>query len=450
MSADPGGGIGLAQGGSMVRSNEGTPMRAPRTLTWGVAAAVLCAGLAADAAAQGPVTHVTMGQAVQLTLDRNQTLRVQRLTVDLSKADETTAALKPNPGFSFDVDSLTLFSPRKLNGDFWHNGAAYTAGLDYTFERGGKRRKRIRVAEDATDVTAKGVLDAERQARFQTEQAFIAVLLAKSALELAQQNLKSFSDIVDVNRQRVQAGDLAEAEFYRISLQKLQFEQDVSAAEVGLVQARAALRQLMGYDNVADDFDVDGNLAFTKYTLSLDDLKRQALESRADVLAAQANTKLAEDTVALETGNRARDVTGAADYTHLGPDNTFDLGVSFELPFHDRNQGNIAHSRIAVRQASQAEEAARFTAITDVVDAYAAFQTSLKVVGLYQSGYLDQARKSLEITTYVYQRGAGSVLDLLDAERTYRETELAHRQALADYMASVSQVNFAVGKQVIP
>jgi outer membrane protein, heavy metal efflux system len=427
-----------------------TSLRARRLLARGAAAAVLSAGLGGSAAAQGLVTHVTMGQAVQLTLDRNQTLRIQRLTIDLSRADETTAALKPNPGFSFDVDNLTLFSPRKLNVDFWHNAAAYTGGLDYTVERGGKRRKRVQVAEDATDVTAKGVLDAERQTRFQVEQAFIGVLLARSTLDLATQNLKSFSEVVEVNRRRVTSGDLAEAEFFKISLQKLQFEQDVSAAEVGLVQARAALRQLMGYDSVADDFDVEGDLAFTTHTLGLDDLKRQALEARPDVLAAQAGVKLAEDTVALEQGNRARDVTGAAAYTHQGPDNTFDLGVSFELPFHDRNQGNIARSQIAVGQATEAEAATRVAAITDVVDAYAAFDTSLKVVGLYQSGYLDQARKSLEIATYVYKRGAGSVLDLLDAERTYRETELSYRQALAGYMASLSQINFAVGKQVIP
>ena len=219
---------------------------------------------------------------------------------------------------------------------------------------------------------------------------------------------------------------------------------------MSLVQARATLRQLMGYEAIAEDYDVDGDLAFTKYDLDLDDLKRQALESRPDVLAAQAGVRLAEDTVTLEQSNRARDVTGLADYTHLGPDNTFDLGVSFELPFHDRNQGNIAHSRIAVQQASAAEAAARFTAVTDVVTAYAAYETNLKVLSLYQSGYLEQARKSLDITTYTYRRGAGSVLDLLEAERTYRDTEVAYRQALADYMTSLRQINFAVGKQVIP
>jgi cobalt-zinc-cadmium efflux system outer membrane protein len=248
----------------------------------------------------------------------------------------------------------------------------------------------------------------------------------------------------------VTAGDLAQGDFYKISLQKLQFEQDVSAAQVGLVQAKASLRQLMGFETIADDFEIDGDLSFAQYTLNLEDLKRQALESRPDVQAARVGVKLAQDAVALEKGNRARDVSGDVAYSHTGPDNTFGVGFSIDLPIHDRNQGNIAHSEIAVRQAIETETATRFMAVTDVVNAYAAFETNQKIVNLYQSGYLDQARQSLEITTYVYQHGAGTLLDLLDAERTYRATELAYREALAASMTSLRQLNFAVGRQVIP
>jgi cobalt-zinc-cadmium efflux system outer membrane protein len=193
-----------------------------------------------------------------------------------------------------------------------------------------------------------------------------------------------------------------------------------------------------------------GDLAFEKTVVALDALKQQALESRPDVQAAAQGVKLAADTVALEKGNRARDVSAGVDYTKTGPADLFGVSVSFDLPFRDRNQGNIAHAEVAVWQAQETEFATRFSAVTDVVNAYAAFDTSQKVVSLYQSGYLDQARKSLEISSYVYQHGAGTILDLLDAEQTYRDTQLAYRQALAAYMTSVRQINFAVGKQVIP
>jgi cobalt-zinc-cadmium efflux system outer membrane protein len=403
------------------------------------------------ALAQGPpLPRVSMDDAVRLALARNQSLRAQRLTIEAARADEITAALKPNPGVAIGADGLTPFSPSQITPDFLKNGVSYSGSVDYLFERGGKRQKRILTARDATDVTAKTVLDDERQLRFQTEQAFIDVLLAKSVLDLANQNLASFSSVVDLNRQRVSSGDLAEGDFYKISLQKLQFEQDQSAAEVGLVQAKAALRQLMGFDTVTDDFDVVGDLAYDKHDLNLQDLERQAIATRPDLLAAQSSVTLARDAARAERANAARDVDGSVNYSHTGPDNQVGVGVAIELPIHDRNQGNIAKADIGARQAVEVEAATRYGVVTDVVNAFAAFQAASKVVALFRSGYLDQARQSLDISTYVFQRGAGTLLDLLDAERTNRDTQLAYRQALAAYLTSVRQINLAVGKRVIP
>jgi outer membrane protein, heavy metal efflux system len=426
-----------------------------RRFVWiGISALAAPAALltASPAWGQAPpaVTRVTLQQAVQMAVARNQALQAQRLAVEAVRADEVTAGLKPNIGVSFSADGFTPFSPRQINWDFLKNDTSYSTSASYLFERGGKRQNRIAVAKSTTDVAQKTALDAERTLAFQTAQAFIDVLLAKSTLDLAQQNLKSFAGVVAVNQQRVTSGDLAEAEFYRIHLQQLQFETDVSAAEVALVQARANLRQLLGFDMIAEDFDVVGDLAYSAQPADLESLKQQALQSRADYLAAQSNVTLAQNTLTLERSNRARDISGDVDYSHTGPDNTMGLGVAFDLLVHDRNQGNIARSQVLVRQATEQELAARYLVITDVINAYAGWQTSQKVVALYESGYLNQAQQSLDVSRYIYQRGAGSLLDLLDAERTYRDTQLGYRQALAAYMTSVQQLNFAVGKQVLP
>jgi len=397
-----------------------------------------------------PLARVSMDDAVRLALQRNQTLTAQRMAIQASKADEITASLKPNPGLSIGADGLTPFTPSQLTPSFLKNAVSYSAGVSYLFERGNKRARRIDVAEATTAATTQTVFDAERQIRFDTEQAFINVLLAKSVLDLAQQNLKSFSDVVDINQQRVASGDLAEGDFYKISLQKLQFEEDVSAGEVGLVQAKATLRQVMGYETVTDDFDVIGDLAYVKRDTDLDDLKQQALASRADLLAADSYVRVAQAQLVLEHANAARDVAGNAGLTQAGGDSTLGIGVGIDLPIHDRNQGNIAHAEVAARQATETALATRFGVITDVVNAYAAFQSNNTIVNLFQSGYLDQSRESLDISTYVFQRGAGSLLDLLDAQRTDRETQLAYRQALAAYLTSIQQINFAVGRQVLP
>ncbi len=427
-------------------------MRAVFTFRRCAAAGLVTAWLSSAAAAQvaAPIDRLSIDDAVRLALARNQAMQAQRLTIDAAKADETTAAFKPNINVAFGVSGFTPFTPSSLDLDFLKNGASYSASGVYLFERGGKRDNRLAVAQATTEQTGYTVRDAERQLRFQTEQAFVAVLLAKSTLELAQQNLKSFTDVVDVNRQRVTAGDLAEGDFYKISLQKLQFEQDASSAEVALVQARANLRQLVGFETVSESFEPIGELGYSSHSLNLDDLKTQAIAARADLQAAHTGVALAEKSLTLEKSNRARDVTGELDYTHTGPQNVLGVSASFDLPIRDRNQGNIAKAEIGMRQAADTEMATRYVVMTDVVNAYYGWLSSEKVVKLYESGYLDQAKQSLDISRYVFQRGAGSLLDLLDAERTYRDTQLGYRQALSNYMTSVAQLNFAVGRQVIP
>ena len=197
------------------------------------------------------------------------------------------------------------------------NTQIYSEGLSYTVERGGKREKRGVVAKDNTEAPRQTVTDNERTLRFQVVQAFIN----RSAGEIGSRNLPktilaNFSQEVDLNHARLVAGDLAEGDYLKLSMQKLQFEQDVSAAQLGLVQARATLRQQLGYQSVADDFDVTGTLAHNKQSVTLDDLQKKALANRPDLQAAHSGVKLANDTVSLGVRQPREDWTWAGDYTN--------------------------------------------------------------------------------------------------------------------------------------
>jgi outer membrane protein, heavy metal efflux system len=389
---------------------------------------------------------ISMEDALRIALRYNQGLRAQRLNIDQSKASEITAALKPNPVLGNLVDTIPLFSPQNIR----LQTQIYEETLSYTVERGGKRETRVTVAKDNTDVAAKTVNDNERQLRFQVTQAFINVLLAKSVLQLAQDDLGNYTQQLDLNRERLRAGDLAEADYIKLSVQKLQFDQDVSAAQLSLVQAKANLRQLLGYQSVADNYDVSGMLIHNKHPVQLEDLEKQALANRPDLQAAHSSVTLANDTVGLAFGNKVRDWTWSTDYTNQNFGiNGVGVALSFELPFHDRNQGEIARSQVAVKQAQETESSTQVGVLTDVVNAYYGLQTSEDVVNLFEGGYLDQATQSRDMSTYAFQRGAASILDVLDAERSYRATQLAYRQAVAAQMTAAEQVNLVVGTQVI-
>ncbi len=396
-----------------------------------------------------PAVSISMAQATSMALEHNQSLRAQRLNVDQAKAGRITAAIKPNPVYNMVNEDFPIFSPTDMTFANLRDNQEFLQSVSLTYERGGKRDKRIKVAEDNTAVVASTVTDAERQLRFQVSQAFIAVLLADSNLQFANANLKDFDQVIEINQRRLQAGDIAESDLLKITLQKLQFEQDVSNAQLALVQGKAVLRQLLGYENVVENFDVSGSLTHRKYLVQLDELQRQALAQRPDLAAARGGVQLADDTVNLAYANRARDLNWEVEYKRNGPVNGVGFGASIELPFRDRNQGEIARSQFAARQARETESSTRIGALTDVVNAYSGFRTNDQICTLYESGYLDQASKSREISQYAYSRGAASLLDLLDAERSYRETQLAFRQAVAAYMTSVQQVNFVVGTEVL-
>jgi cobalt-zinc-cadmium efflux system outer membrane protein len=230
----------------------------------------------------------------------------------------------------------------------------------------------------------------------------------------------------------------------------LQFQMDVSAAKLARLQALATLRQLLGYESVPEDYAVAGDLEYKPVKLGEDDLKAMALRQRPDLRAAQLAVTAAQSQFSLAQANGKRDVNAQANYTHIADLNTASLFGSIQLPIFDRNQGEIARTRYAITQSQELSSEQSSLVLTDVANSYEALRTSDGVVQLYQSGYLKQAEDSRDISQYAYQRGATGLLDFLDAERSYRATEFAYRQALATYMTSLEQLRQAVGTRSLP
>jgi cobalt-zinc-cadmium efflux system outer membrane protein len=120
------------------------------------------------------------------------------------------------------------------------------------------------------------------------------------------------------------------------------------------------------------------------------------------------------------------------------------------MPIFDRNQGEIARAGFAITQAQEQERFANGQVLTDVRDAFENLRTNDQIVGLYRSGYLDDAAQSRDISEYAYRHGAASLLDFLDAERSYRAVQLGYRQALASYLLALEQLRQAVGTRSLP
>jgi cobalt-zinc-cadmium efflux system outer membrane protein len=438
---------------ALVSGGGGLTHRGKQSEPWGrrglFACALLLLSLCPFAGAQSG-KRITLDEAIRLALLDSPAIKAARAQIEQNQAQEITANLRPNPTLEWDSQFLPLFQPSQFSADLINDTSQFDFGVGYLIERGKKRQHRLQAARDATAVTRAQVADAERNLSFNVAQQFIDVLLAESTLQFAQEALKSYQDTVGISEQRYRAGDMSEADLLKIKLQLLQFQTDVSSAHLASVQALQSLRQLIGFEAVPAGYDVEGELAYQPPKLNLDDLKLAALDHRPDLLAARRGITAAQSQHDLAQANGKVDLGTTFNYSHVSGLNTGAFFFNIPLPVFDRNQGEIARTRFAIGQAEFTSTAASETVLTDVSNAYEGVRSADEVVKLYVSGYLDQAKESRDINAYAYQHGAASLLDFLDAERSYRSTQLAYRQALASYLLAVEQLREAVGLRNLP
>src|ERR1019366_2560396 len=262
--------------------------------------------------------------------------------------------------------------------------------------------------------------------------------------------VKSFQQTVDISEHQYKAGGLSETDYLMIKLQLLQFISDVEQAQLARVQSLSDLRQLVGYESVSEDYDVVSLFEYQPVKVNLDDLKLKALQNRPDLRAAQQGVTAANSQLVLQKANGKPDLTVQANYSHVNALNAATFYGSIPLPIFNRNQGEIARARFAITQADELEKATNGQALTDVYDAYQGLRSNDKVVQLYLSKYLDVATRSRDISEYAYRHGGTSLLNFLDAERSYRATQLAYRQALESYLLALEQLREAVGVRDLP
>jgi cobalt-zinc-cadmium efflux system outer membrane protein len=419
---------------------------------WAASAALAWALLGQPATGQTPPAPVavTLDGAIQMALQHNHNLLAARTTVQQSEAQEITANLHPNPTVFTDWEYLPLIHPSGGILDYLHDSTEGDLGLSYLFERGHKRQRRLEAAKDATAVTRSQVADNERSLTFQVAQLFINAQLAQSTLELAQQNLKSYQSTIDISESQYKSGGISENDYLKIKLQSLQFQQDVEQAQLAKAQALSDLRQLLGYESVPAGYGVAGAFDYQPLTFTLGDLQAKALANRPDLRAAVQGVAAAGSQHELAKADGKVDVTASGNYSHVNGTSAATFAVSVPLPIFNRNQGEIARTRSAITQAQQQQAATQGQALTDVRDAYEALESSNRLAQFFRGGALDTSQRNRDISEYAYRRGATSLLDYLDAERSYRATQLAWRQTIAAYLNALEQLREAVGTRSLP
>lgn len=399
--------------------------------------------------AQAQQQTFTWEQIRDRFLPINPTLRAQAQSVESNRASEITAGLRPNPQFQNDTTSATF-------------------GIYQEFEVAGKRGARLQSARLATSISQTDFADARRTLAFNLRQAFVGALLAKSNLDFACDNLSNYQKVVDLNRTVFEAGQISRADFLKIELQMLQFQTDLEDATLAFKTTKATLRALVAPSNLPQEFDIDGDLRAVPLEKSLSELEQLALANRPDLKSAETSREKAFADLRLAKANRWPNPTIGTSFLHTGDEvggphwfqpfypksgvsNAMGLALaSVSIPLFNRNQGEVARARSEQLRANFLAQAARNQVLQDVETAYASFESSRERVRRYEQTYLSRAKESLDIEEFSFRNGGASILDFLDAERTYRGTQLAYRQQLAAYLTNLAQLEAAVGAPVTP
>jgi outer membrane protein, heavy metal efflux system len=383
----------------------------------------------------------------------NPTLKANQANIDESKAQEITAFLRPNPDFSVAADGTQL---TPLSG-IWQpiKGTTITPGISYLHERQHKRELRLDSQRQTTAVTQSTYTDQERSLLFNLRTAFIQVLQAKAVLNNAQQNLAYWDRELNVNRTRLNAGDLAQVDFDRLVLQRIQFESDYETASVNLRTSKIQLLTLLNDRTPLEQFDVNGPFDFSDELVPLEDFHNVALQMRPDLKAAVESVELAKINHTLAVANGSTDPTFSAWYTHNGsfnnPDALNTLGASVSIPLHifDRNQGEKLRTQIDIGRNRQLQAATQAGVFSDVDSAYWTIIQNVNLLKPYKANYLVLSTAIRDRTTVAFQNGGASLLDMLDAEKSYRDTQLAYLNLIGSYLTAAAQMNMAVGQEIL-
>jgi len=417
----------------------------------GIGLVFLAAGLASGQPAPLP-EKVTIERAVQEAIEKNLGLLAQRYELSIADARIVTAGLRPNPVFSFGADYLDM-----LGTGFDSVNAAGPSEVnfrtDFILERGGKRQKRIEVAKNARSVAQLQLLDATRTLVLDVQSGFVDVLLAKDTLTLAQENLKVFTEIVAINEARVKAGDLAKVELLRTQVAALQFQNAVRQAELKLHVARNRLQVLMGRAVRSENFDAAGELRRDQALVLAEDLKKQALELRPDLLVQKRDQARSLADIRLQLAQGKVDFTVGTQY-HRQYDNAHGNAMGFffsaPIPVFNRNQGEIERARREQQQIIARINALQLNIQNEVQNAHQQYSTARTLLASIERDMLQRARDVRQITEYSYRRGEASFVEFLDAQRAFNDTVQGYNEARAEFARSLYLLDSTSGKSVNP
>jgi len=436
--------------------------------------ALLCASLTVAAvSATAHAEGLTAEQAVAVALQRNRDVIAARLEIEASELDVVAARLYPNPVFEYSLGNLVLgnANSQQMPPPGFLGQPVQTVGVTEIVDVWMKRSARIRAAEKGTEHRRLLTEDALREIVYTVRSGFADTVREQEERQLAHDVADRYAQTIKISQARFKAGDISEAELRKIELEGLRYQNDVIEADMELDVARGRLAALLNLPSAAQlpALHPDPSDAASRPAFDLGRLTQRALERRPDLRAAGAARVAADAQLASAERDALPDITLGAGYTHsdftVSGDNpnTLGLTLSLPLPLFDRNQANIGRARLDQRRADNDGERLRIAVARDVAEAVRKGARATTMLAVFErpaggdvpgtptgtsdkGGMISRAETALRVAEKSYRAGAISLIELLEAQRTYLDTQAQYLRALYDFRQATVDVSHAVGE----
>jgi outer membrane protein, heavy metal efflux system len=438
---------------------------------------LLCALAAISVAAAGGAARaqaLTSEQAVAVALQRNRDVIAARLEIEASELDVVASRLYPNPVFEYAVGNL-LLGKANLNNfpdqtTSFFDQPVQTFGVSAIVDVWMKRSARIRAADKGVARRRLLTEDALREIVYAVRSGFAEVVREQLERKLAHDVADRYAQTIKISQARFKAGDISEADLRKIEIEGLRYQNAVIDADMQLDVARNKLAALLGLTaaelpaSLVEPADTG-----PRPTFDLAQLTARALERRPDLQAAGAARVQAEAQIASAKRDALPDISVGAAYTHSAftssgdNPNTMGFTLSVPLPLFDRNQANIGRARLEQRRAENDRERLRIGVARDVAEAVRLGARAATLLAVFErptgadvpgtptgtsdkGGMISRAETALRVAEKSYRAGAIALIDLLEAQRTYLDTQAQYLRALYDFRQATVDVSHAVGE----
>lgn len=380
---------------------------------------------------------LTLAQAEAMVAKANRDVQAARRGIEAATAGIRQADVLPNPVVSYNTSGISN-NPGIGPGSITDKRMDNVFRIDQVIERGNKRELRVEAAKGMQRVAVNDASDVLRQQMLATRNAYVDLQQAQGKAEILAGTADLFSKTYGAAQTRLKAGDLASADVARVQVDYERAQNDLRVAQAELSRAQIALAYL-----VADEAAAPGLRATDPWPAATvpdaTEMQRaiaQFVESRPDVLSAKARVEATEKQRDLARSQRTRDVTVGAQferYPGTQPTNSIGFGVSVPLFIGNDFSGDIERAEVDHYAALDLLEKVRAIAATDMTRAASDLRAAAERRVRYEGSLLSAAQRSADAAEFAFQRGAISVLEVLDARRTLRAVQLEALAARADY-----------------